>query len=67
MVYIKKKSQVLTVNKNKPFPINLLINKTEILAVKCFKDLGIYICENLKLNEHVNYLYKIAKIHLSKT
>ena len=56
-----KKCQVLTINKNKPSPINLLINKTKIPAVKYFKDLGIYISENLKWNEHVNYLYKIAQ------
>ena len=39
----QKKSQVLSINKNKSFPINLLINKTKIPAVKFFKDLGIYI------------------------
>ena len=41
-----EKCQLLTINKNKPFPINLLINKTEIPAVKLSKDLGIYISEN---------------------
>ena len=50
----------------KPFPINLLINKNKIPAVIFFKDLGIYKSENLKWNEHVNYLYKIAQIHLIK-
>ena len=44
----------------KPFPINILINKTKIPAVKFLKDSGIYISKNLKYNEHVNYLYKIA-------
>ena len=56
-----KKCQVLTISKNKRFPINLLINKTKIPAVIFFKDLGIHISENLKWNEHVNYLYKIAQ------
>ena len=38
----------------KPFPINLLINKTKIPAVKFLKDLGkyIYISKNIKYNEH---------------
>ena len=57
----QKKFQVLTINKNKPFPTNLLINKTKTPAVKYFKDLGIYTSGNLKWNEHVNYLNKIAK------
>ena len=56
------KCQILTINKNKPCPIDLLINNTKIPTVKVFKDLGIYISENLKWNEHVNYLYKVASI-----
>ena len=60
-LFKSKKCQVLTTNKNKPFPINLLINKTKIPAVIFFKDLGIYVSENLKWNKHVNYLYKIAQ------
>ena len=56
-----KKCQVLTINKNKPFSINLLINKTKIPAVKFFKDLGKHISENLKWNKHISYLYKIAQ------
>ena len=52
------KCKILTIKKNKPFdPIDLLINNTKIPTVKVFKDLGIYIAENLNWNEHLNYLY----------
>ena len=57
----KKKSQVLKINKSKPFPVNCFINKTRIPTVKFLKDLEIYISENIIWNEHVNYLYKIAQ------
>ena len=57
------KCKILTTKKNKPLdPINLLINNTKIPTVKVFKDLGIYISEILKWNEHINYLYNVAKV-----
>ena len=44
-----KKFKILTIKKNKRFdPIDLLNNNTKIPTVKVFKDLGIYISENLK-------------------
>ena len=58
------KCKVLTIKKNKPFDsIDLLINNTKIPTFKVFMDLGIYnISQNLKWNEHINYLYKVAQI-----
>ena len=58
-----KKCKVLTIKKNKPFDsIDLLINNTKIPTFKVFMDLGICISQNLKWNEHINYLYKVAQI-----
>ena len=31
-------------------------------TVKVFKDLGIYIFNNLKWNEHINHLYNVAHV-----
>ena len=57
------KHKILTIKKNKLFDlIALLIKNTKIPTVKVFKDLGIYISENLKWNEQINYLYKVAQI-----
>ena len=56
------KHKILTINKNKLCPIDLFINNTKIPTVKVFKDLGIYISENLKLNVHIYYLYKVVQI-----
>ena len=42
------KCKILTINKKKSSPTDLLINNTKIPEVKVFKDLGIYISENLK-------------------
>lgn len=36
------------------------INNTNLSSIKVFKDLGIFIAENLKWNHHINYLYRIA-------
>ena len=59
-----KKCEIITIKKNKPCPINLLISNTKILTVKIFKDLGMYISESLKWNEHIKYFYKLNKLHL---
>ena len=55
------KCKILTIDKKKSSPTDLLINNTKLPKVKVFKDLGIYISENLKWNEHINYLYKVAQ------
>ena len=57
------KFKILTIKKIKPLdPIDLLISETKSPTVKVFKDLEIYISENLKWNEHIKYLYKFAPI-----
>ena len=57
------KCKILTIKKNKPFdPIDLLINNTKIPTVKVFKDLGIYISENLKWIEQINYSYNVSHV-----
>ena len=56
------KCKILTINKIKSCPSDLFINNTKLPKIKVFKDLGIYTSENLKWNEHVNYLYKVAQI-----
>ena len=42
--------------------IDLLINNTKIPTVKVFKDLGIYITENFKWNEHIIYLINVTQV-----
>ena len=36
------------------------INNIRLPSTKVFKDLGIFIAENLKWNHHINYVYQIA-------
>ena len=55
------KCKILTINKKESSPTDLLINNIKLPEIKVFKDLGIYISKDLKWNEHINYLYKIAK------
>ena len=56
-LYLNQKyCQVLTININKPLPIYFVNKKNKILAVKVFKDLGIYISKNLKFHENVKCL-----------
>ena len=55
------KCKILKIKKNKPFdPIDLLIDKTKIPTV--FKNLGVYIFENLNWNVHISYSYNVAKV-----
>ena len=57
------KCKILTIKKNNSFdPTDLFINKAKIPTVKVFKDLEIYISENLKWNQHINYLYNVAQV-----
>ena len=39
-----------------------LINNKKLPSVTIFKDLEIYISENLKWNDHINYIYNIASV-----
>ena len=50
--YSKKKPNIST--------FDFKINNTNLSSTKVFKDLGIFIAENLKWNHHINYLYRIA-------
>ena len=63
---IKPKSQqchVLNIQKSTPIPTfdfkinNAILHKTEV-----FKDLGIFISDNLKWKYHINFIYRTASI-----
>ena len=57
------KCKFLTIKKNKSFETtDVFINITKIPTFKVFKNLGINISENLKWNEHINYLYYVAQV-----
>ena len=57
------KCQVLNIHRSTPIPTfdfkinNVILPKTEV-----FKDLGIFISNNLKWNHHINYIYRTASI-----
>ena len=55
----------LDLNPTKFVPVVLLINKTEIPRVEVFKDLELFISENLNWNKHINYLITSTSLILS--
>ena len=55
------KCQVLNIQKSTScITPDFRINNITLPSTKVFKDLGIFIDENLKWNHHINYVYKIA-------
>ena len=55
------KCQVLNIQKKPKILIfDFEINNTNLSSTKVFKDLRIFVAENLKLNHHNNYLNSIA-------
>ena len=40
--------------------LEYIYNNTKLPPTKLFKDLGIFMADNLKWNHHINYIYKIA-------
>ena len=51
------KCQVPNIHKNKSNSTDFKINSIKLPSIKVFKDLGIYIAKNTKLNNHIIYVY----------
>ena len=61
LVLNPSKCQVLNIQKNtSSITSEFRINNIRLPSTKVFKDLGIFIAENLKWNHHINYVYQIA-------
>ena len=54
------KCHLVNIHKNNHNSSEFEINDTELPLTKLFKDLGIFIADNLKWNHHINYIYTIA-------